>query len=392
MRIRARHYATGQPVDLTWAEGVIRALGPPTAASADREAGWVAPALFDLQINGCDGHSFSSHELTPEKVRHVVSVCRAHGIAALCPTLVTNSFEALAHGLTVLRRAREEDAQFAHALPAIHLEGPYISPEDGPRGAHARQYVRPPDWDEFCRLQDAAGGLIRLVTLAPEQEGAIPFIERLTASGVVVALGHTAARGDRIRAAVEAGARLSTHLGNGAHAMLPRHDNYIWEQLAEDRLWASLICDGHHLPPAVVRCFLRVKTPARAVLTCDASPLAGLPPGVYREWEQEFEVLPTGRVVVPGTSYLAGSGAFTDLCIGNAVRFGGVSLSEAVDMASERPRRLLGLPPQRFEAGARANLVLFDWEDGGDFRVRATLVGDGAPAQAAPAGAAGGSP
>ena len=197
-------------------------------------------------------------------------------------------------------------------------------PEDGPRGAHPQRHVRPPDWDEFRRLQDAAGGRIRLVTLAPEHDGALPFIERLTAAGVVVALGHTAASGERIRDAVRAGARLSTHLGNGSHAVLPRHDNYIWEQLADDGLWASLICDGHHLPPSVVRCIVRVKTPARTILTCDASSLAGLPPGRYREWDQDFEVLPAGKVVVPGTSYLAGSWAFTDLCVGNVIRFAGV--------------------------------------------------------------------
>src|SRR5207302_1455446 len=166
-----------------------------------------------------------------------------------------------------------------------------------------------------------------------EHGGALAFIERLTSSGVVVALGHTGADGPRIRDAIRAGARLSTHLGNGSHAVLPRHPNYIWEQLAADELWASIIADGHHLPPAVVRCILRVKTPARTVLTCDASPLAGLPPGRYREWEQDFEVLPEGKVVVPGTDYLGGSGAFTDTCVGNVVRLGGVSLQDAVDMA-----------------------------------------------------------
>ncbi len=387
MRIRARHYATGQPIDLDWEDGLIRTLGVPSGEAPDRTAGWVAPALFDLQINGCDGHGFSSRDLDAAAVRHVVATCQAHGIAALCPTLVTNSFEALAHGFATLRRACEQDPGIDHAAPVFHLEGPYISPEDGPRGAHARQHVRRPDWDEFRRLQDAAGGRIRLVTLAPEHDGAVRFIERLVASGVVVALGHTAAAGEHIHAAVEAGARLSTHLGNGAHAVLPRHPNYIWEQLGEDRLWASIICDGHHLPAAVVRCFLRVKTPAHTVLTCDASPLAGLPPGTYRQWDQEFEVLPGGKVVVPGTSYLGGSGVFTDLCVGLVMRFADVSLRDAVDMASARPRQLLNLPEQRLEAGAHTDLVLFDWEEGGDFRVRETLVGATrlAPATSSPA-------
>jgi N-acetylglucosamine-6-phosphate deacetylase len=375
MRIQARHYATSEPIEIYCAQGRVESISVPTTPIADLRAGWVAPALFDLQINGCDGHSFNSDQLTITSVRHVAEVCRRHGIGAFCPTLVTNAFAALRHGLATLRLACENDQSVAAAVPAIHLEGPYISAEDGPRGAHPRQHVRPPDWDEFCRLQEAAGGRVRLVTLAPEHDGALKFIERLVAAGIVVSLGHTAAAGTRIREAISAGARLSTHLGNGSHAVLPRHDNYIWEQLAADELWASIICDGHHLPPAVVRCMVRVKTPARTILTCDASSLAGLPPGRYREWDQEFEVLPQGKIIVTATGYLAGSWAFTDLCIGNAIRFAGLSLRDGVDMAGARPRELLGLAPQRLQPGEPADLVLFDWEQGGAFRVVATLIG-----------------
>ncbi len=367
MRIRARWYATEAIQDFVCHDGRWRRSDPDPAAAPDREAGWSAPALFDLQINGCDGHSFNSPQLTIDAIRHVVQVCRRHGIAGLCATLVTNSAEALLHGFTALRRACESDADVAHAIPALHLEGPYISPEDGPRGAHPRRHVRPPDWDEFRRFQDAAGGRIRLHTLAPELDGALPFIEKLTASGVVVALGHTAADGARIHDAVRAGARLSTHLGNGCHAVLPRHDNPIWEQLAADELWASVICDGWHLTPAVARCIVRVKTPARTVLTCDASSLAGLPPGRYEEWGDSFEVQPGGKVVVPGTSYLAGSGVFTDTCIGWAVRHAGVSLRDGIDMASARPRELLGLGDEL------AGLMLFEHEPGSALRVTATL-------------------
>lgn len=375
MHLRAKHYATGEPLVLRLENG--RIAGHETASSGppDLEAAWVAPALFDLQINGCDGHSFNSPALTIEDVRHVVGVCHRHGIGGFCPTLVTNSAEALLHGFATLRRACETDPAVARAVPCLHLEGPYISPDDGPRGAHPQPHVRPPNWDEFCRFQDASGNRIRLVTLAPEHEGALRFIEQLTATGVVVSLGHTNATGARIRDAIAAGARLSTHLGNGAHAMLPRHDNYIWEQLAADALWASLICDGHHLPPAVIRCLLRVKTPARTILTCDASPLAGLPPGRYQEWGMDFEILASGRVVVPGTAYLAGSAAFTDLCVGHAIQHGGVSLADAVDMAGARPRELLRLEPRSLDAGTPADLVLFDWAPGQAFRVRATLVG-----------------
>jgi N-acetylglucosamine-6-phosphate deacetylase len=375
MHIHACHYATGQRLHLRVENGRLAAADAAPAGAPALEAQWVAPALFDLQINGCDGRAFSSPSLTVGDVRHVVRVCNRHGIGGLCPTLITNSAEILLHGFATLRRACETDAEVARAVPALHLEGPYISPEDGPRGAHPKEHVRAPDWDEFRRFQDAAGGRIRLVTLAPEHDGALPFIERLTASGVVVSLGHTNATGPRIRDAVAAGARLSTHLGNGAHAVLPRHPNYIWEQLADDELWASVICDGHHLPPSVIRCVLRIKTPARAILTCDASSLAGLPPGRYTEWGQNLEILPSGRIVVAGTPYLAGSSAFTDLCVGHAIEHGGVSLADAVDMAGARPRELLRLEPRTLDVGAPADLVLFDWSPGSPFRVRATIIG-----------------
>jgi N-acetylglucosamine-6-phosphate deacetylase len=331
-------------------------------------APWVAPAFFDLQVNGCDGVSFNAPDLTVEGVHHVVAVCRRHGIGGMLPTLVTNSFNALAHGFQTLARACDDPA-LARVLPGFHLEGPYISGDDGPRGAHPREHVRPPNSAEFRRLQDAAGGRIRLVTLAPEHEGATRFIEERVREGVVVAIGHTAATAAQIHDAIRAGARLSTHLGNGSHAILPRHPNYIWEQLAADELWASLICDGHHLPTSVAKCIIRVKTPARAILTCDASPLAGSPPGRYRLWGHEFEVQPNGKVVVPGTPYLAGSGAFTDHCVATAIRDAGLSLAEAVDMAGARPRELLGLPPLRLEPGMPDDVILFDWSPDGELSV-----------------------
>src|SRR5262249_50530764 len=197
--------------------------------------------------NGCRGIAFSSLTLTTEQVRKVVDECRRHGIAELLPTLVTNSYEALAHGFATLRGAIETDPVVAAAVPGFHLEGPYISSEDGPRGAHAREHVCDPDLDEFRRLQDSAGGRIRLLTLAPERPGALNLIELVIRYGVTVAIGHTAATVSQIRHAIAAGARLSTHLGNGSHAVLPRHDNYVWEQLAAAELWASHIPDGPHL-------------------------------------------------------------------------------------------------------------------------------------------------
>jgi N-acetylglucosamine-6-phosphate deacetylase len=373
MRLRGRHYATGELIDVVCDRGVIAGVTSPTLTRADLEAEWIAPALFDLQINGCDGISFNSDTLTAANVRHVVDVCRKHGIGSLCPTLVTNSFAALHHGFTTLRLAREQDADVARSVPGFHLEGPYIGSEDGPRGAHPKEHVRAPNCEEFQRLQEAAGGGILLVTLAPEHEGALEFIEWLTGQGIVVAIGHTGAASARIRDAIQAGAKLSTHLGNGCHAMLPRHDNYLWEQLSADDLWASLICDGHHLPVPVVRCLLRAKTPARTILTCDASSLAGLPPGRYGQWDQELEVLPGGKVVVPGTPFLAGSGVFLDACVDFVLRHTDVTLAEAIDMASAHPRQLLRQPARTIAVGQPAEFVLFDATPGTGFTLRSTV-------------------
>ncbi|MCI0637547.1 MAG: amidohydrolase family protein [Gemmataceae bacterium] len=378
MRIRARHYATGRLVDIVCEKGVIRSVADASRDRPDHEAGWVSPAFFDLQINGCDGHSFNSEKLTREQIHHVVQVCRKHGIGGFLPTLVTTSQRALVHGMTTLRQACANDPEIAYAIAGIHLEGPYISPEDGPRGAHPLAHVRPADWDEFQELQEAAGGRIRLVTLAPEVPGALHLIERLVQAGVTVALGHTAASPGQIRDAVVAGARLSTHLGNGSHALLPRHENYFLEQLASDKLWASLICDGQHLPAGLVSIIERVKTPARLILTCDAGPLAGCPPGRYRMWDQDFDVVAVGpstecKIVVAASGFLAGSWAFTDLCVGNFIEFTHCTLAQAVDMASAQPRSLLGLPPRSMETGHPADLLLFDWQPGGAFVVKETI-------------------
>ncbi len=354
-RLRACHYRTAEPLELILESGRIAAI----RSTTEPVAGWIAPAFFDVQINGCLGRSFALSTLTIEDIRVIVARCRGHGIAGFCPTLITESFEALAHGFRTLRQACETEPELERAMPCFHLEGPYISPEDGPRGAHPRLQVRPPNLSEFLRWQEEAGGRIRLVTLSPEHDGALTFIEELVKRNVVVAIGHTAATPTRIREAIAAGARLSTHLGNGSHAQLPRHDNYLWEQLAADELWASFIPDGHHLPPALLRCLIRVKTPSRLLLTCDASGLAGLPPGRYSMWGTELEVLAGGKVVVPGTTFLAGSGVFTDTCVRTLAELGDVSLADALELASVQPRTLLGLPQVELQVGSAADLILF---------------------------------
>ncbi len=356
MQLRARHFQSKQPLAITIANHRVQSVTP-TEDHGDLP--WIAPSFFDIQINGCLGRGFVSPNLTIEDVGIIARACRSHGIGGFLPTLITNSFELIDHGLATVVRACERDPELKRMIPGFHLEGPYLSGEDGPRGAHPRDAIRDPDWDEFARWQETARGRIRMMTVAPERTGAIPFIEKLTSSGVIVAIGHTAATGEEIHAAVQAGAKISTHLGNGCHAMMKRHPNVLWEQLACNGLWASFIPDGHHLPASFVQCLVRMKG-SHTVITCDAGNLAGLPPGRYREWGTELDVLPGGKIVVPGTPYLAGSGCFTDTCVSEVRRMTGMVLADAIAMASIRPRELLGLDIPMIEVGERASFVLID--------------------------------
>ena len=282
-------------------------------------------------MNGFAGVDFGDPALTPESVLHAVAAIAKTGVTRFLPTLITSSLETFSACARTIARSGHP------AIAGIHMEGPYISPEDGIAGAHDRAFVRGADLDDFRRRQDAAEGRIRLVTLAPEAPGALPLVEHLVASGVRVAIGHTGATGAQIADAVSAGATLSTHLGNGCPQVLPRHPNVIWEQLADDRLMASFIVDGHHLPPATVRSMIRAKTKERSILVTDAIAAAGMPPGRYKLGGQEVELSPAGRVAAPGAPNLAGSALRLDVAIANTVRFTGLPLEEVATMASTRP-------------------------------------------------------
>jgi N-acetylglucosamine-6-phosphate deacetylase len=360
----ARRYDTLQPVSLRIADGRIAAIDPnDTGAAADLPL--VAPGLVDLQINGYGGIEFNDPELTIDQVRQVALSQDAFGVTALLATCTTDAHEVLAHALATIAAAIRELPEIAARIPGIHLEGPFISPEDGPRGAHPKQHVRPPDWDEFRRLQDAAQGLVKLLTISPEYNASPDVIRRVADSGVLVAIGHTLATSDQIKAAVDAGARMSTHLGNGAHPLIRRHPNYIWDQLAEDRLVASLIVDGHHLPPAVVKSMIRAKTESRIVLVSDITSMGGMSAGKYQTRLGDLEVLPSGKLVPAGQpGILAGASQPIHLCVANVMRFAGVDLQTAIDMASLGPARLIGLDHPGLAVGAPANLVLFEMPDG----------------------------
>jgi len=373
-KLFGRHYESGQPIELEIAGAKIagtRELG----GEPDTPLPWISPGFLDIQSNGYGGQEFSSLELTVDKVAEIAGQQAAFGVTQFCPTVTTASGETILHAMQTIVAAARRWPEVAHTVVGIHLEGPYIAREDGPRGAHPLEHCREPDWEEFCRFQAAAEGRIRIVTLSPEYVGAPAFIARAVASGVVVAIGHTSANSVQIRAAVDAGATLSTHLGNGAHRTLRRHPNYLWDQMAEDRLMASLIVDGHHLPSEVVQSMVRAKTPERCILVSDLSGLAGLPPGRYATQLCDLEILPDGRLVIAGQDQLlAGASLPLGVGVANVMRFSGVDLPTAVHMATHHPARLLGLVSNRMQPGDAADLVAFDLEAGSDGRVQALHV------------------
>jgi N-acetylglucosamine-6-phosphate deacetylase len=364
MRVVAREYSSSEWIEIELRGGLIQLVraagGPAEVLPGDS---WVAPAFWDIQVNGRDGRSFSSPELTAEQAAAIIVDQGSLGTAWLCPTLITAPLEHMRHGLRTIAEACNRFSDVARRVVGIHIEGPFLSEADGYRGAHSADAMQDPSWALFETLQEAAGGRIKLITLAPERTGSIDFIRRATEAGVVVALGHTAASGSVIREAALAGARLSTHLGNGIASLLPRHPNPIWEQAALESLCASFIADGHHLDRATLRVLARAKGPARTILVSDASPLAGLPPGRYGEWAIE----PNGRIVVADTPYLAGSNADLATGVGYLLSATGWTIGQALAAVTSNPARLLGRAVPSLDPGSPGNLVFFRLPGPGEF-------------------------
>jgi N-acetylglucosamine-6-phosphate deacetylase len=354
-------------------DGLIKSVAP----SAQHASYHVAPGWIDLQVNGFAGVDYNDPRAALEDVGRSIRALFATGVTRFYPTVITAAPQDMLDALRNLAHARDALAE-GEAIGGFHVEGPHISPEDGPRGAHPRTWVRPPDFDEFRRWQEATDRGIRIVTLAPEWPEAPRYIEKIVAQGVMAAIGHTAADAGEIAAAVSAGATLSTHLGNGAYSVLPKLSNCIWEQLAEDRLMADFIVDGVHLPPSFLKAALRAKGVARSVLITDAAAPAGCSPGRYRLGEQEVELTSDLRVVLAGQERLAGSALRMDRGLENLIRLAGLSLEEAVRMATVNPAKA-GMVPGRLRglaSGDRADLVEFQFDpERARIEVESTWVG-----------------
>lgn len=387
--VKGIHYRTGRKIEMEIRDGSIASINELPSDHAAQEKNdaapsgspertdWplIAPGLVDLQLNGYKGMDFNTLPIAEGMTGEVARAMAAQGVTTYYPTVITNSSEAIEQALRAIARDVAADQSTAAAVGGIHLEGPFISPQDGARGAHGLQFVQAPDWDLFCRWQDAAQGLIRILTLSPEWDNACEFIEKCVASGVKVSIGHTSAEPERIREAVAAGASMSTHLGNGSHIMLPRHSNYLWQQLAEDELWGCMIADGFHLPASMLKVFIRMKG-ERAVIVSDAAYLAGMEPGNYvTHIGGKVTLDPSGRLyMTEQPKLLAGSAQLQLWGIENVIAEGLTSLPDAWDMASTHPAKLMELSVKDGIAeGSPADFVLLSTsEDGKRIKVRET--------------------
>ncbi|WP_344619679.1 N-acetylglucosamine-6-phosphate deacetylase [Dactylosporangium salmoneum] len=351
------------------AGGVVERVEPAAGDAADL----IVPGLVDLQVNGWAGLDVNAADVDADTIERLVREQWRLGVTRLCPTVITGPPQRIERALAAIERARARDPLLAHAIPGAHLEGPLLAPQDGPRGAHDPDLVAAADAAEVGRL--VAGGRVRVLTLAPERLGALDLVAAASSAGVLVAIGHTAASPALIDAAVAAGARLSTHLGNGAHPVLPRHPNYIWAQLARDELAASFIADGHHLDAATFTAMVRAKGPGRALLVSDSVALGGQPPGQYRTPVGGQVVLePDGRLRLAGSTLLAGAARSLLDGLAWAVETARVPLADAVRMAGAVPAGLLGLDGHAdVEPGRTTDLaVLRPGPDG--WRAVATVV------------------
>jgi N-acetylglucosamine-6-phosphate deacetylase len=328
----------------------------------------IIPGFTDIQVNGYGGYDFNHHSISEASVAGCLRQLWNKGITSICPTIITNSLQFTMKAAKTITDACSHNSLIEKAILGIHLEGPFISNIDGPRGTHEAIYTRNPDLEVWRQLQEAAEGRIRLLTIAPELPGALEFIETLTREGVVIAIGHTDASPDLIDQAIGCGAKLVTHIGNGVHPLLHRHDSYIWEELSRDELWASMICDGIHLPERMIRCIWKCKGKERTILISDSLSTAGLGPGDYPGFgDCTLRVEPNGRIIRADTGILSGSSANVVDCVRKFVRLPKIgSLEEAIRMATLNPSIILGLSSQTgsLEPGKHANLTLIKDQSG----------------------------
>lgn len=365
--VRGQLLDSGQVADVLVRNGVVRevsvgkSLGRPDLGSDET---LLAPALVDMQVNGGFGIDLQRDDLVMDEVIDLNRKLAACGVARWVPTLVTAAVDSMERRAWRIVEALAADPATDASVLGIHFEGPFISPADGPRGAHPKKHVLEPSISVMKRLVNAADGRVACVTIAPELPGAPALIRALAKQSIVAALGHHAANAAQVAKAAESGATLCTHLGNGLATTIHRHHNPLWPQLANDELHASFIADLHHLPEETLKAMMWAKGPERCILVSDAVRLAGMKPGKYRLFDADVEKRKDGRVCLAGSELLAGSGTLLLDGVINAWLAADLTMSEAFDCASKNPAQLLCVPAPAWppKKGRRAEFIGFHLE------------------------------
>lgn len=340
------------------------------------EGQYLSPCLIDQQVNGYSGIDLNKESLEENQHLEMMEILFAKGITRILPTIVTASSSTMENEIESIVKAREKHQLLRFAYPAIHIEGPWISPDPGARGAHQENHIQIPNPETWKKLQDKAQGLIRYVTLAPEVDGALRMIEHLKQEGVIVALGHHKANAEQISDAIKAGASLVTHFGNGCEIMQHRHQSPLWSMLAEDKLNLSIIPDGYHLPKSILKCAFQCKGKDKLLLTSDCSTLSGLPAGEYNFLNKEVIIEENGHIHVKGQEILFGSSISQKEAVEHMVRVGICDLQDAMQMASINQASLFNLDiPNQWEVGQSFDGMLFSFRDGFIFPEKVYLEG-----------------
>jgi N-acetylglucosamine-6-phosphate deacetylase len=345
-------------------DGIIASIESGAPAAQATEDVTIAPAFFDIHIHGAGGHDVM--EGTPSALARIGAFLATKGVANYLATTVTAPIDSTLRALELLANAIESANVTTSATQArpvgIHLEGPFIS--HAKRGVHPPANIQPPSIPLFEKLQQAARGHIRLITIAPEIPGALDLIEYATKSDTKVSLGHSDATAAATRAAIAAGATSATHTFNAMRRLDHREPGIAGVVLDDDSLYAELICDGIHVAPEFVRLWHRAKGDDHGLLVTDAISATGMPDGNYMLGSLEVSVA-NGRCLLAsdlaaGKKTLAGSVLTMDRAVANLQRFTGASLATAVRLASRNPAAMLGLAHlTEFAPGRPANFNLY---------------------------------
>lgn len=300
---------------------------------------------FDIQVNGYGGIDFHKTGLTGAELHSCCERLQKDGVTGILATITTDSIPVMVGRLAQLVKLRQQDPLAQRLIAGLHIEGPFINETVGYRGAHPEDAIHPANIPEMQQLLDAGGGLVRLVTLAPERDPGLATTRYLAGKGIVVSAGHTNASVDDLQAAVDAGLTMFTHLGNGCPMQMHRHDNIVQRALNfADKLTLCFIADGVHVPFVALKNYLKLAGCKRAIVTTDASSPAGLGPGTYTMGRWTVVVGEDMALWAPDRSHLVGSGIFMPKVEDNLRRHLGLSDAEIHKLICDNPRRAFGLP------------------------------------------------